>query len=59
VLLSGDHAAIARWRRDCALRRTGQNRPDLAARLSGGLDKRDREVLSEVGFPFSAEDVAH
>jgi tRNA (guanine37-N1)-methyltransferase len=33
VLLSGDHAAIARWRRDCALRRTAQNRPDLVARL--------------------------
>jgi tRNA (guanine37-N1)-methyltransferase len=36
VLLSGDHAAIARWRRDCALRRTAQNRPDLAARLVAG-----------------------
>jgi tRNA (guanine37-N1)-methyltransferase len=36
VLLSGDHAAIARWRRDCALRRTAQNRPDLVARLVAG-----------------------
>ena len=59
VLLSGDHAAIARWRRDCALRRTAQNRPDLAARQAGGLDERDREVLSEAGFPVSAEDMAH
>jgi tRNA (guanine37-N1)-methyltransferase len=33
VLLSGDHRAIARWRRDSALRRTAQNRPDLAASL--------------------------
>jgi tRNA (guanine37-N1)-methyltransferase len=33
VLLSGDHAAIARWRRDEALRRTAAFRPDLAARL--------------------------
>ena len=33
VLLSGDHGAIARWRRDSALRRTAQNRPDLVARL--------------------------
>ncbi len=33
VLLSGDHAAIARWRRDGALRVTSANRPDLAARL--------------------------
>jgi tRNA (guanine37-N1)-methyltransferase len=36
VLLSGDHAAIARWRRDEALRRTAACRPDLAARLAAG-----------------------
>lgn len=73
VLLSGDHAAIARWRRDCALRRTAQNRPDLVARLlarrqggsgqpgtaAGPLDARDLAVLAEAGFPVSAEDVAH
>ncbi len=29
VLLSGDHAAIARWRADQALRRTAERRPDL------------------------------
>ena len=29
VLLSGDHAAIARWRREQSLRRTGERRPDL------------------------------
>jgi tRNA (guanine37-N1)-methyltransferase len=66
VLLSGDHAAIARWRRDAALRRTAVNRPDLVARLVAGsaedaaddLDARDRQVLSEAGFPFSGQDVA-
>jgi tRNA (guanine37-N1)-methyltransferase len=65
VLLSGDHAAIARWRRDAALRQTAANRPDLAAKLArghgaaaGGLDSRDREVLSEAGFPFSGQDMA-
>ncbi len=58
VLLSGDHAAIARWRRDAALRRTAENRPDLAARL-GPLDARDRQVLAEAGFPVSGEDMAH
>ncbi len=65
VLLSGDHAAIARWRRDAALRQTVANRPDLAARLArghgatvSGLDSRDREVLSEAGFPFSGQDMA-
>jgi tRNA (guanine37-N1)-methyltransferase len=31
VLLSGDHAAIAAWRRDAAARKTGRNRPDLPA----------------------------
>jgi tRNA (guanine37-N1)-methyltransferase len=63
VLLSGDHAAIARWRRDGALRRTARNRPDLVARLGteapGALDGRDREVLAEAGFPVDSEDVAH
>jgi tRNA (guanine37-N1)-methyltransferase len=74
VLLSGDHAAIARWRRDCALRRTAANRPDLVKRLigedgddSGGshapasanLDSRDRAVLDEAGFPVSGQGMAH
>jgi tRNA (guanine37-N1)-methyltransferase len=60
VLLSGDHAAIARWRRDEALRRTALTRPDLVARLRGDeLDARDRQVLSEAGFAVSPQDVAH
>jgi tRNA (guanine37-N1)-methyltransferase len=74
VLLSGDHAAIARWRRDCALRRTAENRPDLVERLiageqqaagepagglSGPLSDHDREVLAEAGFPVSGQDMAH
>jgi tRNA (guanine37-N1)-methyltransferase len=59
VLLSGDHGAIARWRRDQALRVTAASRPDLAARLGPDLDKRDQEVLFAAGFPVSGEDVAH
>ena len=60
VLLSGDHAAIARWRRDQALDRTARNRPDLAARLPvSALDARDRRVLSEAGFAVNGNDVAH
>jgi tRNA (guanine37-N1)-methyltransferase len=60
ILLSGDHGAIARWRRDEALRRTAATRPDLLPRLaSGGLDARDREVLNEAGFPVPGEDMAH
>jgi tRNA (guanine37-N1)-methyltransferase len=30
VLLSGDHAAIERWRREEAERRTRERRPDLS-----------------------------
>jgi tRNA (guanine37-N1)-methyltransferase len=74
VLLSGDHATIARWRRDAALRRTAANRPDLAARLASGpgasatgtagsaaapLDAHDRQVLSDAGFPLSGQGMAH
>ncbi|HEU0129683.1 MAG TPA: tRNA (guanosine(37)-N1)-methyltransferase TrmD [Mycobacteriales bacterium] len=50
VLLSGDHGAIARWRRDEALRRTAALRPELLARA--GLDARDRAVLAELDLPF-------
>ena len=32
VLLSGDHAAIERWRREAALDKTRRNRPDLLER---------------------------
>jgi tRNA (guanine37-N1)-methyltransferase len=60
VLLSGNHAAIARWRRDAALRRTALMRPELVGMLDpSALDARDREVLSEAGFPVHSEDVAH
>jgi tRNA (guanine37-N1)-methyltransferase len=62
VLLSGNHRAIARWQRDEALRRTAVNRPDLIRRLAAapdGLDKRDRQVLADAGFPVDAQNVAH
>ena len=60
VLLSGDHAAIARWRRDEALRRTAARRPDLLAALPADtLDSLDRRVLDEAGFPVSGKDMAH
>ena len=38
VLLSGDHAAIRRWRRQQSLGRTWLRRPDLLARLELGQD---------------------
>jgi tRNA (guanine37-N1)-methyltransferase len=47
VLLSGDHAAVARWRRDASLRRTAERRPDLLARLEPQLTDRDRQALEQ------------
>ena len=44
VLLSGDHAAIARWRREESLRRTAALRPDLLDALD--LSGADRAVLA-------------
>ncbi len=46
VLLSGDHRAIARWRRKEAIRRTRERRPDLLARTV--LSELDRGLLAEV-----------
>jgi tRNA (guanine37-N1)-methyltransferase len=46
VLLSGDHRAIARWRRKQAIRRTRERRPDLLARAV--LSELDRELLAEI-----------
>jgi tRNA (guanine37-N1)-methyltransferase len=49
VLLSGDHAAIARWRRDESLRRTAARRPELLARVE--LSERDRRALDTSDDP--------
>jgi tRNA (guanine37-N1)-methyltransferase len=47
VLRSGNHAAIARWRRDRALERTAARRPDLLAALpEDALDQSDRAFLA-------------
>ncbi len=46
VLLSGDHAAVARWRRAQSLRRTADRRPDLLAALpQDALGPADRATL--------------
>jgi len=52
VLRSGNHGAIDRWRRDQALERTFQRRPDLLAALpEEALDKHDRAVLAALREP--------
>jgi tRNA (guanine37-N1)-methyltransferase len=47
ILLSGNHAQIARWRRKESLRLTRQRRPDLFARLDLS-SKADRKLLQEL-----------
>jgi tRNA (guanine37-N1)-methyltransferase len=46
ILLSGNHAAIARWRRKEALRRTFARRPDLLAHAE--LSALDQKLLAEI-----------
>jgi tRNA (guanine37-N1)-methyltransferase len=46
VLLSGHHAEIVRWRRQQALRRTWERRPDLLARAR--LTEQDRAYLRQL-----------
>jgi len=45
VLLSGNHAAIAKWRRKQALGRTWQRRPELLAKIE--LTEADTILLNE------------
>ncbi len=48
VLMSGNHAAIRRWRLMQALGRTWQRRPDLFAQRSAkGLAKNEQQLLDE------------
>jgi tRNA (guanine37-N1)-methyltransferase len=52
VLLSGNHAHIARWRRDRALEITARRRPEMiaAARAAGQLSKADEKALAALGL---------
>jgi tRNA (guanine37-N1)-methyltransferase len=53
VLASGHHAEIARWRREQALYRTWQRRPDLLAKAA--LTPRERALVDE----WQARHMAH
>jgi tRNA (guanine37-N1)-methyltransferase len=46
VLLSGNHSAIALWRKRAALKRTLDRRPDLLARAN--LSGEDQRLLEEI-----------
>ncbi|MBT1173963.1 tRNA (guanosine(37)-N1)-methyltransferase TrmD [Bifidobacterium sp. LC6] len=55
VLLSGDHGKVDRFRRDEALTRTNEIRPDLIEALDcKALDKADRKTLMALGWEVSA-----
>lgn len=49
VLRSGDHAAVARWRRAAALARTRRERPDLLE-ARGGLTAAEEQLLADFGL---------
>ncbi len=59
VLRSGDHGAVAAWRRTQALLRTAERRPDLIERLvrASALSASDVQALGEHGYdvPSGAE----
>ncbi|OGO04115.1 MAG: tRNA (guanosine(37)-N1)-methyltransferase TrmD [Chloroflexi bacterium RBG_13_56_8] len=54
VLLSGDHAKVARWRREQTLRRTLARRPELLA--AADLSELDRRYLADLEESESSED---
>ena len=54
VLLSGNHAKVDRFRRDEALQKTDELRPDLIEALDcAKLDKADRKTLMSLGWEVS------
>ena len=63
VLLSGNHAGIARWRREQALRRTWERRPDLLATelAQDSLTKKERQLIAswEEAGTASPQEVIH
>lgn len=46
ILLSGDHAAIARWRREQAIQRTQRRRPDLLQKATS--QRAEAETKTEI-----------
>lgn len=56
VLLSGDHGKVDRFRRDEALKKTHDLRPDMIEALDcHALDKADRKTLMALGWEVSGE----
>lgn len=56
VLTSGNHAKVDRFRRDEAIARTSEIRPDLIERLDcRALNKADRKTLISLGWEVSGD----
>ncbi|MDO8684020.1 MAG: tRNA (guanosine(37)-N1)-methyltransferase TrmD [Armatimonadota bacterium] len=53
VLLSGNHAEIAKWRRRQSLKRTLERRPDLLQRAR--LTDKDKRILAELKEDYDAD----
>ncbi|MDE3088657.1 MAG: tRNA (guanosine(37)-N1)-methyltransferase TrmD [Chloroflexota bacterium] len=51
ILLSGNHAQVAAWRRRESLRRTFERRPELLSKVE--LSEADREFLKSLGWKKS------
>jgi tRNA (guanine37-N1)-methyltransferase len=56
ILVSGDHARVARWRREQALRRTYRRRPDLLE--SARLNDQDRQFLARLAAEHGGSEAA-
>lgn len=52
ILLSGNHAAIAKWRRKQAILRTKRRRPDMYEKLNLTYTKEDKKRMKELQEEF-------
>jgi len=57
ILLSGDHARVAAWRREQSLRRTRTRRPDMLADVD--LNADDRRLLQRIAHERADPDDPH
>lgn len=57
VLLSGNHAEIARFQRQSSLLRTAKHRPEMILEL-GGLSQADADLLRERGYSYLVDKVS-
>ncbi|GHU38445.1 hypothetical protein FACS1894105_12440 [Clostridia bacterium] len=49
-LISGDHAAVKRWKREMSLKITAERRPDMLLKYKSKLTVSDIKYLENVGY---------